>query len=250
MINNYKNLCTEFYDLDKPTAPEDALEFYTNEILGHTQPVLEPMCGSGRFLIPLLQKGIEIEGSDASAEMLDECRKKSAAVLLRPVLHYGLLQELELPAKFGLAIIPSGSIGLITGPGELKRSLENLFKCLLPCGELILEVLTTGSITCGKITEEREVKRTDGTKITLKTESQCDPFTSVETTRCEYSSILNGEVSSSETEVITLKYYDAAEFTAVLNRSGFENIRVLKPYTDLTANYDDKHVIFKCSKPQ
>ena len=84
MINNYKNLCTEFYDLDKPTAPEDALEFYTNEILGHTQPVLEPMCGSGRFLIPLLQKGIEIEGSDASAEMLDECRKKSAAVYQAP----------------------------------------------------------------------------------------------------------------------------------------------------------------------
>ena len=157
MIDNYKNLCTEFYDLDKPTAPEDALDFYTNEILRHTQPVFEPMCGSGRFLIPLLQKGIEIEGSDASAEMLDECRKKAAALCLKPVLYYGLLQELELPAKFGLAIIPSGSIGLITGPGELKRSMDNLFKCLLPGGELILEILTTGNITSGKITEEREV---------------------------------------------------------------------------------------------
>ena len=36
------------------------------------------MCGSGRFLIPILENGIDIEGTDASGHMLDNCRKKCA----------------------------------------------------------------------------------------------------------------------------------------------------------------------------
>ncbi len=27
----YKNLCTQFYELDKPEAPPDAIQYYLNE---------------------------------------------------------------------------------------------------------------------------------------------------------------------------------------------------------------------------
>ena len=58
LINNYKKLCSEYYDLDKPSAPTEALEYYHKEALRANGPVLEPMCGTGRFLIPLLERGI------------------------------------------------------------------------------------------------------------------------------------------------------------------------------------------------
>lgn len=249
MIGNYKSLCTEFYDLDKPNAPADAFEFYSNEILNHPQPAFEPMCGSGRFLIPLLKSGFDIEGADASKEMLDVCRRKAESADLNSVLHYNLIQELRLPQKFGLVFIPSGSIGLITDPDGIKRSINNLFKCLLPGGGMVLEILTTRNITSGKITEYREVRRKDGSLITLTTVAECDPDSAIETVRYEYKSVLNGEIESVESEVITLKYYDTAEFSAILNDAGFEKIRTFKAYTAIPAELEDKLIIFKCFKP-
>ncbi|MBK6878038.1 MAG: class I SAM-dependent methyltransferase [Ignavibacteria bacterium] len=92
MIDTYKSLCTEFYDLDKPLAPDDALEYYLNQIQLSSQPVLEPMCGTGRFLIPLFEKGIDIDGIDASEHMLEKCRIKAGEKNLHPKLY---LQKLE-----------------------------------------------------------------------------------------------------------------------------------------------------------
>lgn len=42
------------------------LNFYLEYAQTITTPILEPMCGSGRFLIPMLEQGFNIEGFDAS----------------------------------------------------------------------------------------------------------------------------------------------------------------------------------------
>ena len=48
--NTYLKLCTQVYDLSKPTPPEEAYAFYRSYIEATRGPILEPMCGSGRFL--------------------------------------------------------------------------------------------------------------------------------------------------------------------------------------------------------
>jgi hypothetical protein len=53
-MSSYGSLCTEFYDLDKPNAPRDALDFYALKARAAGGRVLEPMCGSGRFLVPMV----------------------------------------------------------------------------------------------------------------------------------------------------------------------------------------------------
>ena len=40
-------------------------------------PVLDPMCGSGRFLIPLMEDGFDVHGFDASPTMLERLHKKA-----------------------------------------------------------------------------------------------------------------------------------------------------------------------------
>src|SRR5678816_1813672 len=82
-MNAYRKLCTEFYDIDKPTAPNDALELFTHHARQAGSPILEPMCGSGRFLVPLRQRGFDIDGIDASPEMLQACRDKCARLGIR-----------------------------------------------------------------------------------------------------------------------------------------------------------------------
>jgi hypothetical protein len=64
-MNSYKTLCTEFYDIDKPNAPKEALNFYLHYVEQANGRILEPMSRSGRFLIPLLERQYDIDGLDA-----------------------------------------------------------------------------------------------------------------------------------------------------------------------------------------
>ena len=112
-METYNNLCTQYYDLDKPTAPPDALNFYLEYAKNANGPIFEPMCGTGRFLIPLLELDFDIEGSDASTHMLSICKEKCAAKGLTAKLHHQFLNEMAFDKKFGLIFIPSGSFGLL-----------------------------------------------------------------------------------------------------------------------------------------
>ena len=109
-MESYGKLCTAYYDLDKPFAPSDALAFYQARAAQSSGPVLEPMCGSGRFLIPLLQAGIPIEGVDASREMLAACALRAAGLGLTPKLYEQALEKLSLPQRYSLAFIPVGPL--------------------------------------------------------------------------------------------------------------------------------------------
>ena len=63
------------YEILHEKAPEKELAFYLS-YAEKGQRILEPMCGSGRFLIPFSEKGFDISGMDRSGEMLERCRQK------------------------------------------------------------------------------------------------------------------------------------------------------------------------------
>lgn len=46
-LDTYLGLCTEVYDLTKPTPPVEAYAFYRAYVAQAAGPILEPMCGSG-----------------------------------------------------------------------------------------------------------------------------------------------------------------------------------------------------------
>ena len=72
--NYYGNLCTEMYEILHKDAPLDELSFYLS-YAEKGMNILEPLCGSGRFLIPFLERGFNICGMDMSTEMLAKLKK-------------------------------------------------------------------------------------------------------------------------------------------------------------------------------
>lgn len=81
----YGELCTEFYDEDKQFANKDELQLY-QEVFKRTDLLFEPMCGSGRLLIPLMQLGYNVHGLDSSASMLASCKHRAVELNLKPIL--------------------------------------------------------------------------------------------------------------------------------------------------------------------
>ena len=75
MKNYYGSLCTEMYEILHESAPGDELNFYLS-YAEKGMSILEPLCGSGRFLIPFLERGFEICGLDLSEEMLAKLKRR------------------------------------------------------------------------------------------------------------------------------------------------------------------------------
>lgn len=162
----YGPLCTAFYDLDKPEAPADAVAWYLQRARSAGGRVLEPMCGSGRLLLPLAQAGIAIDGFDVSDAMLDACRRQAAARGLDVGLSLQSVESFSLPHRYALAFVPSGSFGFVAGDDALRRALVRLRDHLTPGGTLLVEVVPDDDAPAyTEAMAPREVTCPDGSTI-------------------------------------------------------------------------------------
>ena len=94
---------------DSSEAPSDELDFYLS-YAEKGKKILEPLCGSGRFLVPFLERGFTISGIDLSEEMLAKLKQKApmASVACRDILQY------SSDRLFDYIFISSSSVSLFT----------------------------------------------------------------------------------------------------------------------------------------
>lgn len=249
-MNCYLKLCTEFYDIDKPAAPPDALSFYLRYAERAGGPILEPMCGSGRFLIPMMQRGFDVEGIDASSHMLDACRQHCSQLGLAPKLHEQFLHELSLDRRFALAFIPAGSFNLITDMDQVKECLRRIHEALLPGAKFVFETgqhkpEKSGSWPWGG----RWVQRPDGAKIIISWLSQYDAAISIGSSIHRYDLIKDGQLLASEFEEFDLRHYSMPELHELLRAAGFTSIRTLKTHAERPPDPTDEDVVIECTRP-
>ena len=135
--NYYGRLCTEMYEILHKTPPEDELQFYLSYAKKNMK-ILEPLCGSGRFLIPFLERGFDISGMDLSEEMLAKLKQKApdAKVIQKDIIEYSSEE------KFNYIFIPSGSVSLFTDINLCKKFLRKIKDLLTPKGNFVFAVDT------------------------------------------------------------------------------------------------------------
>ena len=255
-LETYLQLCTQYYDLDKPTALARELSFYLKQAQQTKGKILEPMCGTGRFLIPLMEKGLKIEGFDASQTMLNALYAKCTKKHLNPTVWHGFLEDWHATSQYSLVFIPSGSFGLITDLNRVRLSLKNIFSCLKSGGVFVFEAETlpgqaNQSIpTTAKTCESSYQTRPDGKRIALNTiclgiqKSICQ-------TLCKYELIDNhtSQVLQTEAEIFQIRLYPPKQMLALLTGAGFASIKMFKAFNlDKKFSYDDKTVVYKCIK--
>jgi len=248
-MNNYKTLCTEFYDIDKPNAPEEALNFYFHYAEKANGSILEPMSGSGRFLIPLLERQFEIDGLDASQYMLRACRESCQSKGLSPVLYEQFLDQIELPRQYMLVIIPAGSFCLLTGDRSIRESLKRIYGLMLPGAKFVLEIELLGS----KPTDTgqwggRWVERPDGAKILISWLNHYNETRRISHSIHRYELIKDGQLLKMEYEDFNLRFYDPEEFRALLENAGFIEIKTFKAHQFRAPDDTDESIVFECSK--
>ncbi|MCB9892934.1 MAG: class I SAM-dependent methyltransferase [Planctomycetes bacterium] len=224
-MEGYGDLCSQFYDLDKPRAPVLALAWFHRELAGIKGRVLEPMCGSGRFLAPLAERGIAIDGVDPSASMLDACRKR---VAWRGVqLWQQSLEELDLGGRrYAGAFIPASSFCLLHEPAVAAKALERL-RAHLESGALVLiEFEPPYDVAPSDVTR---TVTAGGRQIRLAGHSEYDAATQIETMTNRYELKQSGKVVQTEDEVLHLRCYTPEQMVAELTAAGFTNVTTEHP---------------------
>ena len=130
-----------FYDLVHGAfAAPETLSFYEDKIALYGEPVLELACGSGAYLIPLAEKGVEAAGIDISAEMLKRAEEKAAARKVKLDLHQGDIRSFELNKKFPLILLIGNSLQHLLTREDVQKCFAAVKRHLMPEGRFIVEV--------------------------------------------------------------------------------------------------------------
>ncbi|MBS1987915.1 class I SAM-dependent methyltransferase [Candidatus Dependentiae bacterium] len=250
-LTTYQKLCTEFYDLIEHPYSQQALRLYMNYAAQAQGPILEPMCGTGRFLIPMLQAGFDAYGFDASEHMLDGLKQKFAALSNKPApVWQAFVENFSSDTRYQLIFVPYGSWGLITNLENCKNGLEIMYHHLEPGGKFVLEIETVASLPqpCG--IERRGVQtRADGSKIVLTTMTSYNPESQVFSSQCRYDSIIDNQITNTEHEEFKQYLYNFDEMDQLLTNAGFIHIKKYQDHALNGAIDRSTHIlIYECTK--
>lgn len=233
----YRKLCTEFYNNSKPRAGNKEVTFYENFLKQGTGPFLEAMCGSGRLLIPLLEKGFVIDGVDNSPEMLESCSERCRQLNVKTNLFNQSLQNLSLPHKYGLIFIAIGSFQLIEDRSHVFAVLHNLYNHLLPGGSLLLETFIPWDAikdcihgdrvhsTSTMYFEKKEILP-DSSEIINKGKVTTYPAEQLGISESRYTKVLNKNIIETEDERLAVRWYHRYEMELLLQKIGFTRIQL------------------------
>jgi SAM-dependent methyltransferase len=120
------------FNLDGPE-----IEFFRSFVAAG-QPALDVGCGSGRLLVPWLADGLDVDGVDAAADMIEACRAAAGAAGVETNLYVQATHQLDLPRRYR-TIVSCGAFGLGGSRADDLEGLRRLRAHLLPGGVLALD---------------------------------------------------------------------------------------------------------------
>jgi len=231
MLGYYNKLSSEVYDMDKYIGLSFGdVEFYIDRLASCKGDILEPGVGTGRILIPLLEKGLKVDGFDVSQDMLKICRHNCEKRGLKPKLFEGKMESFSLDTKYEAIIVPTGTFLLLYKRRDSIKALKNFYDHLSNGGKLILDTFLQTELTIDKVST-RTWKSMNGDFITLETKVvEVDYINQYTISHNRYEKWANSELIQTELERFPLRWYGIEEFKMILEKIGFEDIIISADY--------------------
>ncbi|MER8072271.1 class I SAM-dependent methyltransferase [Streptomyces sp. NPDC094034] len=228
----YSDLVAEVYEFHLPIGYSNGdVEYYTRALSGVTGRVLEPACGTGRVLIPLLEAGHLVDGLDHSPEMLAVCRTYcQERGLPEPALHEADMATFVRPEAYDAVIMPAGSIRNLSGRAVTLQALKSFYQSLAPGGLLILDVAAPRmNAEPGAV----QIYQREPYAWTVQTvRSDYDPVANRTTQFLRYEKWCDGDLVKAELHRFCLQLWGLREFEELLTEAGYTEIRVTADYQE------------------
>ena len=231
MLSYYSKLSSEVYDLDKPIGSSFGdIEYYAERLEGVSGKILEPAVGTGRMLIPLLEKGFDVDGFDSSTEMLEICWANCEDRGLDPVVFEASMESFESETDYQAIIISTGTFLLMHERDTSVQALHNFHRHLADGGRLIVDLSLPGNIELEK-TNTRTWNTPHGEVITVESKKVAvDWLNQYSIGQNRYEKWRDGELIATELERFPMRWYGIEEFKMLLEYAGFTEVTVSAGY--------------------
>jgi SAM-dependent methyltransferase len=235
-------------------GPEIA--FFRDVIDASGQPVLDAGCGAGRLLLPWVADGIDVDGADVSADMLEICRRKAEMRGLRPRLFEQPMHALDVPRRYRTVIV-CGAFGLGTTQQQDADALRRLHDVLLPAGTLALDFETPWSDADQWIAWTPDRRRElpipfgsgsgsleDGSAYRWSwTLDSVDPYDRLVVRHVRYELLEGDRVVQEEERELRERWHFPTELRLLLERAGFVDVRIEAGYEHRPPEADDRFAV-------
>lgn len=231
MLSYYGRLSSEVYDMDKPIGHSFGdVEFYMNRLESCKGSILEPGIGTGRILIPLLKKGLNVEGFDSSKDMLNICKNNCKKIGLNAKLFEAKMESFSQDTKYDAIIVPTGTFLLLHKRTDSIKALKNFYKHLSNGGRLIVDISLQTDISIDTVST-KTLECSNGDIITLENKIvEIDYINQYTISHGRYEKWREGVLLQTELEYFPLRWYGVEEFKLILESIGFKNIVISSDY--------------------
>lgn len=228
------------------------------------QPALDLACGTGRLLLPYLRDGLDVDGCDVSADMIELCREAAEREGLAPRLYTQPKHQLDLPRRYR-TIFMCGALGVGSTRAEDVQSLDRVYEHLEPGGRFVLDNEVPYAEGNGWELWPSEGRRTlprarrpagkrdvgaDGTEYELRSRVlDLDPLEQRITREMQAFMWRDGELVAADEQLLTLTLYFKDEIVLMLERAGFVEVTARAALTDAEPTAADDFLVYTARRP-
>jgi hypothetical protein len=215
----YTGLVAELYaPLRSGTAdPERYLQF----VRRHGEPALELGCGDGDPILDLRAAGLDVDGVDSSADMLDRCALRAAQRGVTVTTYCQRMEELELPRRYASVYIAGGTFTVLPDDAAGLSALRSISAHLLPTGAVLVPLWVPPVTPDEELGVARVAQQPDGSTISVAVLSETrDPTVRTRTSLLRYERHhTDGTVEALERAWV-IHWYTPTDFAALAAAAG------------------------------
>ena len=222
----YTGLVADLYaPLRSSGAPDP--EPYIRFVRRSGEPALELGCGDGDPLLDLRARGLDVDGLDSSADMLEQCRANAAARGLSVTVHEAAMQHMELPRHYRSIYVAGPSFNLLVDDDTAWRALARVRAHLEPEGSALIPLFVPSPVLPRSLGVPRMHVAEDGSTLRFTvTGVTRDDGARVQVLHTLYERERDGAVESLEREWV-LHWYTQEGFRQLAGDAGLLTDEVL-----------------------
>jgi SAM-dependent methyltransferase len=215
----YTGLVADLY------APLKSISFdaepYARFIAASGEPALELGCGDGEPLLELRRRGLDVDGLDASADMLERCRRAAAHDGIAVTLHHQTMEAMQLTRRYRSIFLAGPTFNLLPDDDKARAALARIRAHLEVGGSALIPLFIPSATPKELLGRPRESRAPDGAILRVASVSEMrDDAARVQTTVLRYERERDGAIDVLERPWL-LHWYTQAGFRELATSTGF-----------------------------